>query len=122
MGLLVRATPTGGSTDYDNINGTEGNGSGDRIDDIRKPDTEDLDGDGILDLGNDYYRYVIYLGDNSESTEYIADGADNPNGWRLYRIPMDEFQSKVGDPDIWDVKFVRIWITDIPERAKISIY
>ncbi len=111
-----------GSTNYDNINGSEGNGSGAAIDYIRIPDTEDLNKDGKLNLENDFYRFAIFLGDNSGSGEYVVDGIDNQYGWRLYRIPFDEYFTEIGDLDFWNITYVRIWITDIPKRAKISIY
>ncbi len=116
---------TEGSTNYDNINGTEGNGSGDKIDDIRKPDTEDLDADGNLDQRNDYFQYVFDLSD--KTSHLIAGG--NPDGWKLYRIPLTEFTNKIGHPSWSQIEYSRIWVRNIEASTednsrseKISIY
>jgi cell surface protein SprA len=60
---LDPADPSGDNFRYDpndwtRFNGTEGN-----IDDPagQFPDTEDLNNNGILDLANDYFRYIIDL-------------------------------------------------------------
>ncbi|MCP4728181.1 MAG: cell surface protein SprA, partial [bacterium] len=116
---------TEGSTSYDNINGTEENGSGDKIDDIRKPDSEDLDADGNLDLRNDYFQYIVDLSDIT--SPLIAGG--NPDGWKLYRIPLTEFTSKIGNPSLSQIEYSRIWLKGVAASSegnnrseKISIY
>ncbi|RKY88988.1 hypothetical protein DRQ09_02135, partial [candidate division KSB1 bacterium] len=111
------------SDNYDKINGTENNGSGERIDGSRVPDTEDLDRDGNLNLRNDYFSYEITLGDNTPDTAYIAGGKDNKYGWRLYRIPINDYKYRVGNPDLSMIEFVRIWIEGIEgDNEAIVIY
>jgi len=52
--------------DYEKVNGTEGNGTGDRIQAGGKyPDTEDLDKSGFLDKTNDYFTKTISLSDST---------------------------------------------------------
>jgi hypothetical protein len=67
--------------DYPGINGTEGN---------RVLDTEDLDGNGVLNQLDRYYSYAFSLTD-SLYLENI-----NHDGWRLYRIPIT-------DPNVYQV-------------------
>ena len=51
------------------------------------PDTEDLDGNGVLDATDGaYFRYVVQLGPGSP---YLArDTAETGTAYRLYRIPL----------------------------------
>lgn len=101
--------------DYSHINGTEGN----RNDPDRgaRPDTEDINGNGILDLKNDYFEYIFELGDSS----YIDGGWKNPYGWRLYRIPLDQPARQVGEPDMSLIEFARLWISGVESGLRIQI-
>ena len=55
-----------GSSDYSKANGTEGNGTGSKIQEGGKyPDTEDLDRSGFLDKVNDYFSASFYLTDTT---------------------------------------------------------
>ncbi len=67
--------------DYPQINGTEGN---------RVLDTEDLDGNGVLNSLDRYFSYSFSLAD----TLYLEN--INLDGWRLYRIPIT-------DPEIYEI-------------------
>ncbi len=58
--------------DYPGINGTEGN---------RVLDTEDLDGNGVLNQLDRYFSYSISLADTT---------GQNHDGWVLYRIPLTD--------------------------------
>ncbi len=107
--------------DYSHINGTEGN-----IRDPlapRKPDTEDLDHNGVLDLTNDYFEYDIDL----SSTHFEVPGTRSDYGWRLYRIPLQDttftfvedgkvwHRKEIGNPDLAQVKYIRLWLSGVPE-------
>ncbi len=84
---------TSGSSNYEKINGTEGNGTGSQIQEGgRYPDTEDLDRSGFLDKENDYFTANVDLSD----TTYLAGITvknGNPTGWKLYRIPLTHFRA-----------------------------
>ncbi len=67
--------------DYPQINGTEGN---------RVLDTEDLDGNGVLNTLDRYFSYSFALSDSTFLQNV------NEDGWRLYRIPLT-------DPNIYEV-------------------
>jgi len=95
------------SANYEKINGTEGN---ERDASGRLPDTEDLNGNGSLDMRNDFFAYSFSLEKNHADTVYIAGGQDNPERWRMYRIPLNEYTKKVGSPDLSRIEFARIWI------------
>ncbi|MBN1541532.1 cell surface protein SprA, partial [candidate division KSB1 bacterium] len=108
---------------YDRVNGTEGNANdyGGRY-----PDTEDLNRNGQLDQNNDYFEYSFSLDKNSPDAErYLVGGLglspDEDYGWRQYRIPLDEFTSKVGNPTLSLVKYVRIWMDGFETAAEHTV-
>ena len=98
---------------YDGINGTEGdhNSRG-----THYPDTEDLDGDGQLSTTNQYFEYSFSLDPNDpQSLKWIAGSTDK--GWRLFRIPIKEFNNKIGQPDsnFQQIFFTRLWLSQLPK-------
>ena len=99
---------------YDWINGTEGNK--DDPDRRGRPDTEDINNNGLLDTKNDYYEYTLNL-----SEDPFVEGTEH-NGWRLFRIPLwGEGTLKVGNPDSTRMEYVRLWVTGADSSAKIQI-
>jgi len=107
-----------GSYNYDHINGTEGN---ERDTGGRFPDTEDLNGNGSLDVRNDYFEYTFSLGDDHPDAVYIKGGQDNDYGWRMYRIPLSDYSKKVGDPDMSRIEYARIWIDNCAKTTYLRI-
>jgi hypothetical protein len=97
------------------VNGTEGNG---------RLDTEDLNGNGVLDQKDAYFEFTIPLDDTSlVETDVFRDfGAthdiDEDNAWRRIRIPINgAFLDTVG-PAAWNkIQHVRIWIEGFPDTT-----
>ena len=118
---------------YTHINGTEGNSSDPAYGGRPKPDTEDIDRNGVLDTRNAYFSYRIDL----SSKHFEVPGTRNEaTGWRLYRIPLRDSlfrfvedgkvwrRIKVGDPDpsFATIKYIRLWLTNVEGgEAKVSI-
>ena len=108
--------------DYRHINGTENNKkdveSGDR------PDTEDLNGNGVLDRRNNYYHYEI----NLSSGDYEVVGTQN-EGWRQLRVPLfGPHVGRVGLPDSSRIEYARLMLSsgprpevEDPVRAEIAL-
>ena len=108
--------------DYSHINGTENNKkdveSGDR------PDTEDLNGNGVLDRRNNYYHYEIDL----SSIHYEVAGTEN-KGWRQLRVPLfGPHVERVGLPDSTRIEYARLMLSSGPRsdvadtvRAEIAL-
>ena len=102
--------------DYRGINGTEGNSGASGA---RYPDTEDLDGDGQLNVFNKYFTYSFSLDPNDPiAQKWIAGETVNDagvkTGWRLFRIPISEPTESVGNPDettLQQILNVRLRIT-----------
>ena len=99
----------------DNLNGTDGNS---KIQEGSYPDTEDLDGLGGIypEVLNNYFTYSFQLDPSLPDFDptlvagsTVKDG--NPTGWRLFRIPLTDFQLEGGMTASWDnVRHLRFWI------------
>ena len=114
-----------GTNNYENINGSEGNGD---VQGYVYPDTEDLDGDYLQDFNNDYFTYTInpLLDIASDSTQ-TSNG--DQTGWKLFRINLSEFDKilpqESSNIDWSDVRMMRLWVQGEGENllgiAKIEI-
>jgi hypothetical protein len=104
--------------DYSHINGTQGNAKD--PDRSYRPDTEDINSDGVLDKTNNYFEFTLDL-QNYHSSPYFVDKTDY-NGWRLYRIPLEDVpdSSKVGAPSWERIRYARLWLAS-PETTLVQI-
>ena len=109
-----------GSNDYSKVNGTEGNGTGSKIQTGGKyPDSEDLDKSGYLDRANNYYTKKVSLNDNTYvAGETEIDGIKT--GWKLFRIPISHF-SQINDISLSEIKYVRLVVSGVEEDSKLEI-
>lgn len=102
--------------DWTNFNGTESN-----INDIsgQFPDTEDLNTNGILDLDNSYFEYVVDLDTtktiNNTPNSYIVGGGFPNDGWFQFRIPITDYKHIIGQPSLTDVQYIRVWFTGVQD-------
>lgn len=107
--------------DFSHINGTEGNflGPGGR-----NPDTEDLNGNGIVDLANSYFEYEFSL-DTTSSNPSVVGAAIRDDGtrtgWVQYRIPVQDWARAVGTPTLENVEFVRVLFKDISDTTFVRV-
>ncbi|HHS13895.1 MAG TPA: cell surface protein SprA [bacterium] len=107
---------------YDQINGTEGNIN----DGTQTPDTEDLNGNGDVDLSNNYFEYSLSLELQHPDTSLIVGGIKDENGdypedgWRLYRIPLESGRT-IKNPDMSRIEYARIWIDSLDRKTSVSI-
>jgi len=83
----------------------------------RRPDTEDINGNGFLDQANSYFRFSFSLSDDhSDSSLIVGGNPDNPpergGPWKLYRIPFitTDPNSQEGTPSATQIEFARVWI------------
>ena len=92
--------------DYRRINGTQGN----RLSQGgQRPDTEDLNNDGNLNIRNDFYHHVIDL-----ARDPHVPGTRSVAGWRLFRVELyDDETERIGAPDSSRIEFARlVLVTD----------
>lgn len=92
-------------------NCTRGNG---------RRDSEDLDGDGNLDVREKYLRWVVRL--DRASPYLVRTRAETGTGFRLYRIPIRRPQSTqvggtFGEPDLRSVKNIRLTLVSEGSRS-----
>jgi hypothetical protein len=112
--------PDRGTDKYDGINGTEGNSQAQAS---NYPDTEDLDGNGDVNLINEYFEYSFTLDPRDETSKKWLTGS-TAKGWRQYRIPLKEYLRKEGEPDttFQSIYYVRLWFSNLTaERKKVYI-
>ncbi len=118
---------------YKNFNGLENNSpvvSGN--DPIARsgspyPDNEDLNIDNTISVLEEYYQYEIELepGNLGIGKQYIVDEIlASPEGnpdqvkWYLFRIPIQQFQSKVGNiSGFTSIRYARMILTDFEQPA-----
>ena len=88
------------------------------------PDSEDLNLNSTIDNSNRYYEYAIPLSKElldqqaqpDQLNDYVvgevSDASGNPTGWYQIRIPVQQFDRKVGAiEDFSQIESLRIWTT-----------
>ena len=102
----------------DLVNGTENNRS---IEGFSRPDTEDLDGNGVLDKANKYYEYYVSL--DTTNNKMISGRGAPGSGWFQYRIPLSEFKQSIGDQvaTLNNVRYVRVWIKGLDGKVRLGL-
>ncbi len=109
---------TQNSGNYEEVNGTEGNEQ-DRSSGLI-PDTEDLDGNSVVNLDNSYYEYDIPI--TTSSNPYIIGNTDGK--WFQFRIPINDFKRMVGnlDSSFSNISYYRMWFTGFSKRLHVRFY
>jgi cell surface protein SprA len=103
-------------SDYDYINGTEGNrdGPGGRI-----PDTEDLNSNGACDQANSYFEYELSLDTLRANNPRIVGGGNK--GWFQFRIPIRDFERVVGSPTAENIEYIRVLFENATDTIAVRI-
>jgi len=83
----------------------------------RFPDSEDLNRNSNVDKANDYFTYELNLDTTSANPLKIGGGS---NGWFQYRIPINAFKFKIGNPDQSNIQFARLWFTGHTEEFEMQ--
>ncbi|MGH7657851.1 MAG: hypothetical protein ACREL6_06420, partial [Gemmatimonadales bacterium] len=95
---------------------TNGNGGG-------LPDTEDLNGDNVLNANGTAENVFRYVVDLQNSKYFVRDGVtrmDNQGriaGWKLYRIPLSVPDAVVGTPSRRLIQHLRITYATPPDNG-----
>lgn len=88
------------------------------------PDAEELNRDNTLNEVEEYFQYKVDIKPNMlVGTNFITDKRvvdytpldgtpTRPETWYLFRIPVKDFESKVGNiPDFKSIRFIRMFVT-----------
>lgn len=104
------------SNDYSKINGTENNKNGPSG---QIPDTEDLNGNGVVDFANSFFEYHVPLNANPQTNPLIVGGGNE--GWYQYRIPLRDFAKQVGSPSFENVEYIRVSFLNARDNIRVRI-
>jgi len=93
------------------------------------PDNEDLNGDNTLNESEDYFQYDLnlkpnmqigdgYIVDKRTITPKLANDSSATESWYLFRIPVRNYNSKVGSiSDFKSIRFVRMYLTGFEDSV-----
>lgn len=114
---------------YKNINNPHGNSPVAATDDdfvsafTQYPDAEELNRDNTLNEVEEYFQYRVdiqrnmpvgnnYITDKRVVEVDLANGSKRFETWYLFRIPVANYQLKVGNiPDFKSIRFIRMFMT-----------
>ncbi|MFI5133064.1 MAG: cell surface protein SprA [Chitinophagales bacterium] len=95
------------------------------------PDAEELNRDNTLNEVEEYFQYKVDIQPNmSVGTNFITDkrvasvtlanGQTRNETWYLFRIPVAEYQQKIGNiPDFKSIRFIRMFTTGFQDTAVV---
>lgn len=101
---------------YSRINGTQFNAI---YEGGNRPDTEDLNRNGRADPNNAYFQYEISL--DTTNNRYISGTGREGTGWFQYRIPLSEFVNRIGQADLRNIEYARVWIAGVEDSLRLVI-
>ena len=93
------------------------------------PDAEELNRDNTLNEVEEYFQYEVDIDhDMQVGTNFITDkrlvtvnppdGSTRQETWYLFRIPVSQYQLKVGNiPDFKSIRFVRMFVTGFEDSV-----
>jgi cell surface protein SprA len=119
-------------TRYKNFSNTQGNSSnnlnGGNVNGNSKtqPDNEDLNNDNTLNETEEYFQYKIpFTEDFLNNSPYVTakqpvDSSTNPAYWYQIKIPVKEFESRVGGiADFRSIRFARMLLADFTDSVTL---
>ncbi|HEX7904082.1 MAG TPA: cell surface protein SprA [Chitinophagaceae bacterium] len=120
---------------YKNINNPNGNSpvasTGDQFVSAftQYPDAEELNRDNTLNEVEEYFQYKVdikpnmpigsnFITDKRVVTVDLPNGQSRPETWYLFRIPISQYQTKVGNiPDFKSIRFIRMFMTGFDDSV-----
>ena len=109
---------TASSDQYLRYNGTQGNkGSTETLGNYCN--TEDLNGNNSLDVSNSYYEYEVPISKDTSKNKFLVADAVSANGWRMYRIPLKDYQKSVGAPSFSNIQTVRVYVKNVEQTVHL---
>jgi cell surface protein SprA len=120
---------------YKNINNPHGNSpiAGNNTQFVtaftQYPDAEELNRDNTMNESEEYFQYRVdilpnmgvgtnFITDIRTPTVTLANGQTRSERWYLFRIPVEQFQQKVGNiPDFKSIRFIRMFMTGFQDSV-----
>jgi cell surface protein SprA len=93
------------------------------------PDAEELNRDNTLNEVEEYFQYKVditpnmlagtnFITDKREVDVRLANNTVRRETWYLFRVPISEFESKVGNiPDFKSIRFIRMFATGFEDSV-----
>ncbi|MER3463580.1 MAG: cell surface protein SprA, partial [Chitinophagaceae bacterium] len=94
------------------------------------PDQEDLNKDNTMNETEEYFQYRVqlkpsmmtigqnFITDIRTVNPTLANGQSRTERWFLFRIPIKNYQAKVGNiPDFKSIRFIRMFLTNFTDTA-----
>lgn len=93
------------------------------------PDAEELNRDNTMNEVEEYFQYKVdikpgmsqgsnFITDVRESDVKLANGQTRREKWYLFRIPVEQYQQKVGNiPDFKSIRFIRMFVTGFDDSV-----
>ena len=93
------------------------------------PDAEELNRDNTMNESEEYFQYRVdilpnmatgsnFITDIRTPTVTLANGQTRTERWYLFRIPVDQFQQKIGNiPDFKSIRFMRMFMTGFQDSV-----
>ncbi len=93
------------------------------------PDAEELNRDNTMNESEEYFQYKVdikpnmlaggnYITDVRTPVVTLANGSTRTEKWYLFRIPISEYELKVGNiPDFKSIRFIRIFATGFEDSV-----
>ncbi|HYC41106.1 MAG TPA: cell surface protein SprA [Chitinophagaceae bacterium] len=94
------------------------------------PDAEELNRDNTLNEVEEYFQYRVRIEPNMSQTTNpfitdvrsvpvsLANGQSRTEKWYLFRIPVAQYQQKVGNiPDFKSIRFIRMFLHDFADSV-----
>ena len=122
---------------YKDINNPQGNSpianAGDQFTNAYTlyPDQEELNRDNTMNEVEEYFQYRVdlkpnmlagsnFITDTRTVSVHLADGSTRPETWYLFRIPVRQPESLVGNnPDLKSIRFIRMFLTGFEDSAVV---
>jgi len=93
------------------------------------PDAEELNRDNTMNEVEEYFQYKVdikpgmlqgsnFITDVREADVKLANGETRREKWYLFRIPVSQYQQKVGNiPDFKSIRFIRMFVTGFDDSV-----
>jgi cell surface protein SprA len=130
-----QGTPAGILQRYKNINNPHGNSPVAENNTeffnafTQYPDQEEMNRDNTMNEVEEYFQYKVdirpnmqvgqnYITDKRVVQVNLADNTSRSETWYLFRIPVDQYQLKVGNiPDFKSIRFIRMFVTGFQDSV-----